>query len=50
MRLLVDDGDDSDLEDGVSEIGVHGEAGETRPNTLVTRRVLVGVVPPIGYL
>lgn len=46
-RLLVDYGDDGDLEGRVSEIGVHGEPGETRPDTLVANRVLVGVVPSV---
>lgn len=47
-HLLVDDGDEGDLEDGVGEIGVHGEAGEARPNARVGHRVLAGVIPPIG--
>ena len=50
VRLLVVNRDDGDLEDGVSEIGVHGEESEARPNASVTRRVLVGIVPPIGHL
>lgn len=48
VRLLVDDGDEGDLEDGVGEISVHGEAGEARPNARVTNRVLVGVILSVG--
>lgn len=47
-HLLVDDGDESGLEDGVSEIGVHGETCEARPNAHVGHRVLVGVIPSVG--
>nr|DAQ71895.1 MAG TPA: hypothetical protein [Caudoviricetes sp.] len=48
VRLLVDDGNEGDLEDGVGEVGVHGETGEARPNARVAYRVLVGVVPSVG--
>ena len=48
VRLLVVDRDEGDLEDGVREIGVHGETGETRPNVLVGHLVLMGVVPSVG--
>lgn len=42
VHPLNDDGNDEHLEDGVRKIGIHGEAGETRPNALV------GVVPSVG--
>lgn len=47
-RVLVDDGDEGDLGDSVSEVSVHGETGKTRPNALVGHRVLVGVIPSVG--
>nr|DAF93811.1 MAG TPA: hypothetical protein [Siphoviridae sp. ct0eR1] len=49
-HLPVVDRDEGDLEDGVGEIGVHGETSEARPNVLVGHRVLVGVVPSVGRL
>nr|DAV39964.1 MAG TPA: hypothetical protein [Caudoviricetes sp.] len=47
-RPLIVGGDEGDLEDGAGKVGVHGEAGEARPNGFVGHRVLVGVVPSVG--
>ena len=48
VRLLILDGDDGDLEDGMGQVGVHGKVGDAGPNVFVAHRVLVGVVPPSG--
>lgn len=48
VRIPILNRDDGDLEDGVGEIGVHGETGEAGPNAGVVHGVLVGVVPPVG--
>ena len=48
--FFVLDRDEEDLEVGVGEKGVLGEAGEASPNTLVDHRVLVGVIPSVGNL
>lgn len=47
VRLLVDDRDEGNLEDGVGEIGIPGETGDVRPNARVDHRALVDVVPSV---
>lgn len=48
VRLLVANRDNGGLENGVGEMGVHGEAREAIPNAVVSRRILIGVVPSVG--